>query len=158
MARIVVAHRGEGVGEAPLQGWVEIGPRREHAVIVGVGRPDLDQGTFGHQALVAQSLPERTAYRAGIGATVEDRANDLRLARARVAMLADIAVEAKRAVVAPPQPAVAPGGAVVLAYDDAAYRAHGGRADVIVGATDCRQGSQKHAGHCQYMRHGEPRI
>jgi len=69
MARIVVAHRGEGVGEAPLQGWVEIGPRREHAVIVGVGRPDLDQGTFGHQALVAQSLPERTAYRAGIGAT-----------------------------------------------------------------------------------------
>src|SRR5437667_8442394 len=100
MARIVVAHSGEGVGEAALQRWVEIGPRREHAVVVGLRHPDLDQSAFGHQALVAQNLPERTADRAGIGAAVEDRANDLRLARAGVAMLANVAVEAKRAVVA----------------------------------------------------------
>ena len=45
-------------------------------------------------------LPERAADRAGIGATVEDGANDVDLARAGIAMLADVAVETQRAVVA----------------------------------------------------------
>src|SRR4029077_13734554 len=100
MARVVESHRGEGVAGAPVQSEIEIGPRREHAMVVGLRRPDLDQSTFGHQALSAQSLPERTADGASVGAAVEDCANDLRLARASVAMLTDVAVEAERAVVA----------------------------------------------------------
>src|SRR4249920_2451500 len=52
-------------------------------------------------------LPERAADRAGIGATVEDGANDVDLARAGIAVLADVAVEAQRAVVALPNEAFA---------------------------------------------------
>jgi hypothetical protein len=40
--------------------------------------------------------PERAADCAGIGSTVEDRTNDFGLARASIAMLAEIAVEAQR--------------------------------------------------------------
>src|SRR5712691_3125341 len=48
--------------------------------------------------------------------------------------------------------------AVVLADDDAAYRANGGRADVIVGATDCRQDSQKHAGQSAFDPAADPVV
>src|SRR5260370_39157836 len=99
LVRLAMAHPGGGWGEPPLQGRVEIGPGSEHAVIVGRRRPDLSQRAFGHQALAAHRPPERAADCAGIGATVEHRANDLGLARAGVTMLADVAVEAQSAIV-----------------------------------------------------------
>src|SRR6185437_2889277 len=101
VAPVVVAHRRESLGKALRQRRVEIGPRGEHAVIIGRRRPDLGQSTFGHQALVAKPTPERAADRPCLGASIEDRANHLGLARAGIAMLADIAIETQRAVVAP---------------------------------------------------------
>jgi hypothetical protein len=70
-------------------------------MIIGRQRPDLGQRAFRHQSPAAHCLPKRAADCAGIGATVEDRANDLGLARAGVAMLADVAVEAQGRVVLP---------------------------------------------------------
>ena len=46
-----------------------------------------------------QFRPKRAAYRASVGTAIEDCANDLGLARAGVTMLANVAVETKRAVV-----------------------------------------------------------
>ena len=89
------------LGELRHQRYVKIGPRREHAVIIGRRSPDLAQRALRHQTPALHCLPERAADRAGIGAAVEHGANDLDLARAGIAMLADIAVEAQRAVVPP---------------------------------------------------------
>ena len=47
----------------------------------------------------AGRVPERTAYRPGVGTAVENRAKNLGLARAGVTMLANVTVEAERAVV-----------------------------------------------------------
>ena len=70
-------------------------------MIEGRRRPSLAQRAFRHQALTAQRVPERAADCAGIGTAVKNRADDFRFARAGVAMLADIAVKAKGAVVSP---------------------------------------------------------
>src|SRR6516165_3377157 len=70
-------------------------------MIVGRRRPDLAQCAGRHQALAADRVPERAADRAGFGPAIEDGADDLDLARTRVAMLADVGVEAQRAVVLP---------------------------------------------------------
>src|ERR1700719_3973523 len=51
--------------------------------------------------LGAYGLPERAADCAGIGAAVEDRANDIGLACARVTMLAEVGIEAQRFIVFP---------------------------------------------------------
>src|SRR5690348_7517742 len=56
---------------------------------------------MGNEALALHRLPERAADRPGLGAAIEERAQDLGLARSGVAMLADVAVEAKGAVIAP---------------------------------------------------------
>src|SRR5215472_2915865 len=101
MARIVKAHPGERLGEPPLQLRLEIRPGREHAVIIRRRGPNLGQRPFRHEALLAHCLPEGAADRPGIGTAVENRAHDLDLASAGIAMLADIAVEAQGPVVLP---------------------------------------------------------
>src|SRR5262249_6328888 len=65
---------------------------------IGRRRPDLGQRALRHQALGAQRSPERTTDCASIGPAVEDRADDFGLARASITMLAEVAVEAQRAV------------------------------------------------------------
>ncbi len=99
MNRIVVAHPRERVGESTLPLRVEIGPRREHAMIVGWRRPYLTKAAFGHQALAAHSVPEGAADRAGIGSPVEDRAHNFNFAGPGITMFAYVAVEAQRTIV-----------------------------------------------------------
>jgi hypothetical protein len=48
VARIVVAHRGQGFGELFLQRRVEVKSSGEHAVIVRRRRPDLSQRALRH--------------------------------------------------------------------------------------------------------------
>src|ERR1700730_13143347 len=97
--RVVVAHPEQRFGKLLLQRGVQIGPGREHAVIEGWRGPDLGERTFGYQVFGTHGIPERAADCAGIGAAVEHRANDLRLARAGVTVLAEVGVEAQRLVV-----------------------------------------------------------
>src|SRR5262249_11737426 len=99
MRRVVEAHGKQRLGKLLFQRRVQIGPGSEHAVIVGARGPYFGERTFRHQALGAYRVPERAADRAGIGAAVEDRANDLGLASAGITVLADVAVETQRSVV-----------------------------------------------------------
>jgi hypothetical protein len=84
----------------------------------------LAQSARRHQALAAHRVPEQAPDCAGIGPAVEDGADDLGLARARVAMLADVAVEAQRAVVLP--------------LDQALLREKVNRQDLILGSANSR--------------------
>jgi hypothetical protein len=77
-------------------------------VIVGRRCPDFSQCAFGDQPLCTHRLPERTADRAGVGAAIEDGSNDLSFAGTCIAVLADVAVEAERAVVMSLNQALAP--------------------------------------------------
>src|SRR6266542_365348 len=99
MNRVVIAHRGERVGEPALPLWVEIGPRREHAMVVCRRGPHLTKTAFRHQALAAHRVPEGAADCAGVGPPVEDGAHHFYFADPGIAMFAYIAVEAQRAVV-----------------------------------------------------------
>ena len=101
MRRVVVVHREQRFGKLLLQRGVQIGPGREHAVIIGPRGPDFGQRTFRHQTPGTHGVPEGAADCSGIGAAVKDRANDIGLANARVTVLADVAVEAQRLVVFP---------------------------------------------------------
>src|SRR5262245_61311451 len=49
VGRIVEIHIRERRRELPLELGIEIGPGREHAVIIGRRGPDLRQGTLGYQ-------------------------------------------------------------------------------------------------------------
>src|SRR5262249_47470723 len=99
MNRVVVAHPGERVRESTLPLRVEIGPRREHAMIVARRGPYLTKAAFGHQALAAHSVPEWATDRAGIGSPVEDCAHDFNFAGPGITMFAHVAVEAQRTIV-----------------------------------------------------------
>src|SRR5690242_15244877 len=99
MGGIVEVHARKRLGKFSFQRRLQIRACGEHAVIVSRRGPDLDQRTFGDQPLCMDSAPERTAYGASLGASIEDGANHFHLAAARVAMLADVAVEAESAVV-----------------------------------------------------------
>src|SRR5437660_678143 len=99
MSRVVVVHGCERVGEPALPLWVEIGPCREHAMVVCRRGPYLTKAAFGHEALVAHSVPEGAADSAGVGPPVEDGAHHFHFAGPRITMFADIAVEAQRPVV-----------------------------------------------------------
>src|SRR5215469_17527220 len=93
--RVVITHRTEGVGKLALERQVEIGPRREHAVMIGRRGPYLAKPTFGNQVLAAHRIPERAADCAGVGSPVEYRADDFHFAGPRVTVLAHVAVEAQ---------------------------------------------------------------
>ena len=99
MNGIVIAHGCERIGEPALPLRVEIGPRREHAMVVGRRGPYLTEGAFGHQALAANGVPEGATDYAGVGPSVEDRAHHFHFAGPGITMLAYVAVEAQRAVV-----------------------------------------------------------
>src|ERR1700730_10079549 len=88
MNRVVVAHPRERVGESTLPLRFEIGPRREHAMIVGWRRPYLTKSAFGHQALTEHSVPERAADSSGVGSAVEDRAHHFHFAGPGITMFA----------------------------------------------------------------------
>ena len=66
MNRIVVAHRRQSIGELAFPLRIEIGPRREHAMVVGRRRPYLTQAARGHQALALHRLPRRDAGPGGV--------------------------------------------------------------------------------------------
>src|SRR6266436_644528 len=99
MNRVVVTHRGERVGKPALPLWVEIGPCREHAMVVRRRGPYLTKAAFGHQALAANRVPEGAADCAGIGSPIEDGAHHFNFARPGITMFAYVTVEAQRAVV-----------------------------------------------------------
>src|SRR5438046_10000052 len=99
MNRIVIAHRCECVSEAALPLEVEVGPRREPAMIVYRRGPYLAKAAFGHQALALHSVPEGAADCAGVGSAVEDGAHNFHFAGTGITMLAYVAVEAQRTVV-----------------------------------------------------------
>src|SRR5882757_8460237 len=69
-------------------------------MIVGRRRPYLTKAAFGHQALVAHSVPEGAADSAGVGSPVEDGAHHFHFAGPDITMFAYVAVEAQRPVVA----------------------------------------------------------
>src|SRR5260370_18589940 len=98
MARIIVAHPGQGFGKTFCHRWVEVRSSREHAMIEGWRSPDFNQRSFRHQSFAFQCLPKWAAHRSRIGSAVKNRANHFRLASAGIPMLADIAVEAQRAI------------------------------------------------------------
>src|SRR5260370_40175875 len=98
MARIIVAHPGQGFGKTFCHRWVEVRSSREHAMIEGWRSPDFNQRSFRHQSFAVQCLPKWAAHRSRIGSAVRNRANHFSLTSAGVAMLADIAVEAQRAI------------------------------------------------------------
>ena len=101
MRRVVEAHPEQRLGELLLQRGVQIRSRREHAVIIGPRGPDLGERTVRDQTLAWHGVPERAADCAGIGATVQHRADDVGLACAGVTVLAEVCVEAQRSVVLP---------------------------------------------------------
>ena len=88
MNRVVVTHRRERFGEPALPFWIEIGPRREHAMVVRRRRPYLAKAAFGHQVLAPHRIPEGTADCARIGSSVEDGAHHFHFARPGITMFA----------------------------------------------------------------------
>src|SRR5512138_3969879 len=99
MSRVVVAHPRQRVGELTLPLRVKIGPRREHAMIVGRRGPYFTKAAFGHKAFATHSVPERAADRARISSPIEDRAHNFNFAGPGITMFAYVAVEAQRAIV-----------------------------------------------------------
>src|SRR5215510_11236676 len=99
MLRIVVAHPRQRFSKPLLQHRIKIGSGREHAVIIRWRGPDFGERTLRNEALDLHCFPERTADCSGVGTTVENSANDLHLTGAGIAVLADVAVEAQRAIV-----------------------------------------------------------
>ena len=78
----------ERVDESALPLWVEIGTRREHAMVVWRRGPYLTQAAFGHQVLAANRVPEGTADGAGVGSPVEDGAHHFHFAGPGIAVFA----------------------------------------------------------------------
>src|SRR5262245_7312655 len=99
MFRIIVVHSGQRFGEPLLQHRIKIGSSREHAVIIRWGGPDFGERALRDKALDLHCFPERTADCPGVGTTVENSANDLHLTGTSITVLADVAVEAQRAIV-----------------------------------------------------------
>src|SRR6266550_3188789 len=79
---------------------VEIGACCEHAMIVGWRGPYLTKAAFGHEALVAHSIPKRAADSAGIGSPVQDGSHYFNFAGPCITVFAQVAVKAQRLVVA----------------------------------------------------------
>src|SRR5262249_5741343 len=100
MQRIVEAHLRERLAEATSDSVVEPGPRGEHAMRIGWRRPHLTDAAGRRKRLLLHAAPERTADRARVRRAVEDGAQDVDLAGPRVAVLAEIRIEAHRTVVA----------------------------------------------------------
>src|ERR1700736_2200485 len=61
--------------------------------------PYLTKAAFGHQALVAHSVPEGAADSAGVGSPVEDGAHHFHFAGPGITMFTDVAVEAQRPII-----------------------------------------------------------
>src|SRR5258706_4955888 len=68
-------------------------------IVCGRG-PYLPKGTFRHQAFALHSVPEGAADGPGVGSSVENSTHHFNFAGPRIPMLADVAVEAQRLVVA----------------------------------------------------------
>src|SRR6266700_2708565 len=99
MSRVVVAHRGERFGKPALPLCVEIGPCREHTMVIRRRGPYLTKAAFGHQMLVANRAPEGAADCSSVGPSVEDGAYYFHFAGPGITMFSYVAVEAQRAVV-----------------------------------------------------------
>ena len=78
---------------------IEVRPRREHAMIVCRRGPYLAKAAFGHQALVAHSIPEGASDSAGLGSPIEYSADHFHFAGPGITMFAHVAVEAQRPIV-----------------------------------------------------------
>src|SRR5262245_19432140 len=81
MGGVFPLHRVGGGCEALLELGIEAGARSEHAVRVARGGPDFAHRAFGREPLLADARPERASDCAGVGASVEDRLEDVHLAR-----------------------------------------------------------------------------
>src|SRR5882672_3369113 len=68
--------------------------------------PYLTKAPFGHEALVAHSIPKRTADSAGVGSPVQDGSHNFNFAGPRITVFAQVAVKAQRLVVASFVPAL----------------------------------------------------
>src|SRR6266436_4943922 len=100
MNRVVVAHGCECFRKPVLLFKVEIRVCCEHAMIVGWRGPYLTKAAFGHQALVAHSIPKRAADSAGAGSPVQDSSHYFNFAGPCITMLAYVAVKAQGLVFA----------------------------------------------------------
>ena len=69
-------------------------------MVVGRRGPNLNKTTCWYEVLVAHSIPEWTADGAGVGLSVQNRAQYFHFTRSRVTMFTYVDVKAQRLVVA----------------------------------------------------------
>src|SRR5215472_7668640 len=78
---------------------VEPGSCGEHAVRIGWRRPYLGDASRRHQRLLLHTTPEGASDRARICFALENRPQDVDLAGSRVAVLAEVRIEAQRPII-----------------------------------------------------------
>src|SRR5262249_5939652 len=99
MDRVVPIHGIERLSEGPTSPLAKPRGGGEHAVRVRRRCPHFCQRSGGHEAALLNSCTERASDGAGVGGALEHRLVNIKFTGASVPVLAQVRVEAERAVV-----------------------------------------------------------